>query len=215
MNPPTFISGHGKSGTKWIAMVLNAADGCTAYHELGEEKNNWEIFNKHKNGERSNCWSEHTVFVNNRMKKTDVFVESNSYLRFSYKEIRRSFPKGALVAHTVRDGRNVVRSCCPSDSLETFEEECVEWKDSIEHLLNTPIPWFRFEGIINSFDYFNVTLAFPIDISIPREIWELFSKERINSKQKKIPHWRYWEKERTQLFDKHCKELMQHIGYRY
>jgi len=181
------VTGHGRSGTKWLANVLNRDPTVAVHHEplTGYDKSGYaaikdgrmsaQVFAEKRRGRMAKIYARHP----NR-----AYAEVNSFLRYCAPAMRDEFC--VPVAAVVRDGRLVVRSMlkrgiyqsdnypkiqAPVDLLTPFEKCCWYWQDTYALLLWQGIPMFRLELLNVSYDYFRAMCDL-LGCEVPEGEWQ-------------------------------------------
>jgi len=190
MTPAFIVTGMGRSGTKWLATVLNKSSGARVYHEaLGgwDSRHYWRIIT----GEMTPV-----QFVEKRGKQRGAsghYGDVNSYLRYAAGAFHDELdiPVAGLIRHghwTVRS--LMVRGCyqrtgyppvpAPSQFETPFEKCCWYWSDTYERLDAWGIPIWRLEDLTT--DYAKLcALTQTLGIVPPKEaMWKQLRGQRVN-----------------------------------
>lgn len=174
VNVAFLVTGHGRSGTCWLAGLLDRSPGVRVYHEPIPA--DIDAHARIRNGtldagdylERRRAWMEEVW----RRHPAERYAESNSYLRYCARAAGRAF--GAPVAALVRDGRLVVRSMLargcyqrpgyppiPAEEGVTPLEKCAwYWADSCRRLADEKVPFFRLEDLNADRDAYEILCRF-------------------------------------------------------
>lgn len=173
----------------------------------------------------------------------DTYGEVTGTLRYHVAGLSEVFPDAKMLI-LARDGRDVVRSIMQHDfytktsvkdgdtaplprskyfdnwnEMSRFEKVCWLWADSYESLLEF-IPASKiiyFEKIIKDFNYCNEHVFPNINIKITSKDWEKYlSKKSVNAiSEHHFPHWKHWDQEKRDDFDRICGSIMNRLGYEY
>jgi len=102
-----FILSIGRSGTKWLANLLNKALRALVVHEpFIEAIPHQEAFHDPKK----------EIYLRVHNHDIDIYGEVNSFLRRHCEALRKAFPN-AIILHLVRDGREVIRSIYSRETM--------------------------------------------------------------------------------------------------
>ncbi len=191
-----FILSLGRSGSKFLANLLNKDTNALVFHEpsLLDKK---ILFYEYTN--------QFDLFVNNYYKSRfanlipkdnhiKIYGEVNSYLRYSSKWLKNNL--NAKVFFLVRDGRDFVRSAYPRNIYTEFEEQqsivpndkddfasqwntmnrfqklCWYWNHTNEYLFESIGSPIHFEKIVQDYEYFEEKILIPTGIDLSFEIWK-------------------------------------------
>ncbi len=220
-----FVTGHGRSGTLWLAKLLNTDESVQVHHEPVQEDAQAYIhifdgsldaceYLKRRRELMEARWSEHP--------ERD-WAEVNSYLRYCVSELREEFR--APVVGLVRDGRLVVRSMmargvfqregypgieAPGEFKTPFEKCCWYWADTYFRLARQAVPVLRLEDL-NS-DYSTVELlGMLLNVHISKQAWE-----RARGQPENIgvgPQPLQWSRRELAVFEAIAGEVHHRFGY--
>lgn len=236
-----FILAIGRSGTKFFSQLLDKSKNAYIVHE--PVKSDFRAYKEAFLSERKaykyfKTFRKKEIYLRVKVKNMEIYGEVNSVIRRHCKAIRKSFPN-ANIFHLVRDGRDVVRSMMARrtmtsedpntknirPTIETpwydewanmnrFEKLCWYWDVENRYLYENIDTIIHFEKLISDYKYFNEKLLEPLNLDIPKEIWEDEIKAPKNvTKKHTIPHWNDWDLERLESFNKICGETMKKLGY--
>jgi hypothetical protein len=218
------ITGNGRSGTLWLARMLNSDKSSRVHHELGSSylrKNYYRVYN----GELAAA-----DFVKGQTNKVTPLLESgywtgdvNSYLRFVTKELNEL----TIVIGLVRDGMKTVdslyRKGCfqmayyppfePPSELETVWERCCwYWKITYEWMLaDTVSAFFRFEDLLSDWTVMKQLAHDYANVTVSKALWNDFRSVVVNSKDGESHPITKFEKE---SFRSICGDVQQRFDYR-
>lgn len=235
-----FILSIGRSGTKFLANLLNKSDDVIVLHEpynpdkrIYKEKYIDDNINHY---DYLTCRFLEISTENKFLLDHKVYGEVNSFLRRHCK-LLKNFTNSKVI-HLVRDGRDVVRSLISREAMTNydkntnfivpkegdpykkiwykmtrFERCCWYWKTENEYISNYIKDFVRFEDIIKDYTYFKELLD-KIGISLPINVWK---KEICNPKNKTnkylLPSCENWEEWQEKSFIKICGDEMKKYGY--
>ena len=235
-----FVVGLGRSGTSFVAHLLNELPGCAIFHEVFSDRDAlveayWSPISaaNYLSGFRGRLISARILKT-----KCELYGEVNSYLRYHVDALRVLWnPK---LFHLVRDGRPVVRSMMnrqtftekdsrhsgqllPSSSdpfakawpnMDRFEKACWLWMDTNKRLLGYNLPLIRFEDITQSYEEATSQVFAPLGKNLPINRWQELVRMPINiSNNDLFPDWKDWTSEQKKTFEKICGNVMHSLGY--
>jgi len=113
-----FILSIGRSGTKWLANLLNKAPRALVVHEpFIEAIPHQEAFHDPKKAEEYIMkFRKKEIYLRVHNHDIDIYGEVNSFLRRHCEALKKAFPN-AIILHLVRDGRDVVRSMYSRETM--------------------------------------------------------------------------------------------------
>ena len=176
-----FITGVGRSGTKFFAGLLKKEKNSLVFHEPIYEDFK-AIVQAQKNPKKAlkyiRSFRKKRIYSLNKDKSPTTYGEVNSNLRYHVKAIIQTFPH-AKILHIVRDGRDVVRSFMARkhytndgvkhhsmsprkadpfynewNSLTRFEKICWFWTDGNRVIRTYTNNFVKFENLISDYSYF-------------------------------------------------------------
>lgn len=236
-----FILGMGRSGTKFLANILNKAAGAQVVHEpVAEDFQAYvEAFHDEKKAmEYIRLFRKKEIFYRTWQDDFTVYGEVNSVLRRHIRGLKQAFPN-AVFLHLVRDGRDVVRSMISrqtmtaSDPISSritpevgdeyydqwpyftrFQKLSWYWMIENRYLRNQIDETVQFERILSDYDYFYRAVLGNLGIEVDESSWyNEVHVPRNNSKKYAVPHWRDWEENLYAEFRRICGEEMIRNGY--
>ncbi|NJE12880.1 sulfotransferase [Thermococcus sp. LS2] len=236
-----FILSIGRSGTQFLSDLLNKAPGALVVHEpFIEAIPHQEAFHNPREAEKYiQTFRKKEIYL--RVHKFDIetYGEVNSFLRRHCNALKKAFPKAKLL-HLVRDGRDVVRSMYSRETMKPgaydtkriypkeddpwrdewprmsrFEKLCWYWMIENKYLRECIGKTIQFEKVISDYNYFKKNVLKPLNLEIPREIWEeTINKPKNITVRYKLPHWREWDQKKREAFERICGEEMKKCGYK-
>lgn len=227
----------GRSGTSFLAGLLNSAEGARVRHEPRRE--DVDAFRRACSSPESAVaylagFALPDVYLRERSPSPEIYGEVNSYLRRHAAALRRLLPH-ATVFHLVRDGRDVVRSMYSRSTLtpeddatshllrhgdlpETesrFDWLCWYWKRENAHLRQHAEWTVRLEDVLDSFGHFRECLADRLGLVIDRETWSsAVSRPENVTEDHELPPPSHWSSSRKRRFWTLCGDEMDRYGYR-
>ena len=237
-----FILSIGRSGTKFLADLLNKAPGALVVHEPFIEAIPHQIayHDSQKAEEYITKFRKKEIYLRVHKLNINTYGEVNSWLRRHCHALKKAFPKAKFL-HLVRDPRAVVRSMYSRetmlpkayDSRWIYPKEGDPWKDQWQHMTRfEKLCWYwtienrylrecigreaiQFEKVISDYEYFREKVLEPLGLEIPRDTWEKEVKRPKNvSVEYRLPHWSKWTKDMKESFEKICGEEMEKYGYK-
>jgi len=204
-----FITGMGRSGTRFLAHLLGRVPGVTARHEaIGDQE--FQLLSWYLDrGVYAEPYLERARARLEARESGGLFVDVNSYLRNAVPAVRDVFAP-RHVFHLVRDGRDVVRSIFARRSekhthrlprtragverwldSDRFTQICINWASAVNQLLELDVPLLRFEDLLTDYDYLDRSLLRPCGFALPRDVWSAQVGQRVNRTRSKAYRWLY------------------------
>lgn len=236
-----FILGLGRSGTDFLANLLNQGENVAVFHEPAYEDFQ-AIVQAHKSEIKATEYIKNFrkkyIYCKNKDRKFKIYGEVNSVLRYHVIALKEFFPKAKFL-HLIRDGRDVVRSFMArghytGDSIghhsikpriddpyyqkwedfTRFEKLCWLWMDSNNRIAPFIENHIKFEDMLGDYSYFHSNIESYLNIKIGKSLWsEYVSKPSNITKIQILPHWEEWDIEQTESFNRICGETMRKYGY--
>ena len=232
------ITGHGRSGTLWLARVLNQCDPSVAVHH--EPLAQYDA--RHYAGVYDGT-EDAGQFVRRRVSKMRAiwerhpetgYAEVNSYLRYCVPELREAF--GVPIVAIVRDGRYVVRSMLargcyqkpgyPPIDIEasmTFIDSapiaeshtpfglcCKYWADTYLRLVHHGVVCYRLEDLNADFGQFRA-LCNAVGAQADEAVWRRHAGQRANADVGDAPL--DWDEEQVAVFRWLAGDVQRLLGY--
>jgi len=227
----------------WLARLLNRCDGAYVAHEPVVEET-WAHRDAIEDPRcavdylRRFRIKEICLRVREEAPRCRVYGEVNGTLRRHIVALREVLPAATLI-HVVRDGREVVRSLCnrgtysgghpvygdfvpkPVDRVSRnwprvseFQRACWIWQHENSYMRAHVPHLARFEDIVSSYEAFADRILRPLDLSLPRGVWEGARGEPENrSETYAFPGWSEWSRAQREQFMTICGEEMRAYGY--
>ncbi len=236
-----FVLSLGRSGTNFLADLLNRAEHTMVVHEPHQVDDYAIEVASHKPTAATTYirdFRRKDIYLRARGADINTYGEVNSLLRRHARDLQEVFPQAHFV-HLIRDGRDVVRSMLtrrtltPQDpktarltppfgdpyleqwpTMSRFERLCWYWQHE-NNLLERHIDVrVRFEPLVSDYNYFKKELLANIGVELSEGVWqEEVRVPKNHTKGKKAPHWRDWTPEQTRAFWTICGEAMARYGY--
>ncbi len=203
-----FVTGMGRSGTTWLAGLLQEADGCVCRHEFIGDRQYWLLSWYLGASWAVPCLERAKAEIDRRFPE-GVFVDVNGYLHHSVPFLKEVFGDVA-VFHLVRDPRNVVPSIharrnpedmqiLPKDEGDIrhwidrgkFWQICWNWADTTKRLVAQGIPVLQFERLVSDYEYLRTRLLEPAGIHVAEDFWEEARRNRCNRTRSRLYRYVY------------------------
>ncbi len=236
-----FILSIGRSGTMFLAHLLNRANGVSVYHEPvdADRRAYPEAFHSFEQASRYiRTFRRKEIFLRAGGADTTAYGEVNSWLRRHAQALEECFPSATLI-HVVRDGRNVIRSMAarrtmtPEDKItskiapqpgdpwhsqwqhmDRFARLCWYWQIENAYLRTNIGKTVHFEKMISDYDYFFKNILEPCQIELPKELWEqAVTNPKNATRQHTIVPWTDWEPYQRETFVRICGQEMKNNGF--
>lgn len=236
-----FVVGHGRSGTQFLAELLNLAEDATVAHEpcsadiYAAQRARLEpaFAAGYMDGYR-----RHRIEAWAAAARPGRYGEVNSRLRHFIEPLQRCFPE-APILRLVRDGRDVVRSMLARDrwmvdvlvaraphlrvddpfvdelaNMDDFGRACWYWRfDTLRSAAKLPT-FARFEEFVSDPDYVMAHIVEPLGLHLSREVVarEITSPKN-STKQHVVGGWNDWAESQRETFWRLCGDVMEQHGY--
>jgi hypothetical protein len=236
-----FVLALGRSGTMFLANLLNTAPGAFVVHEpvrTDFPAYSEAFHSEEKAGEYVQRFRKADIYLRGRSKAVRTYGEVNGLLRRHCNGLKQAFPNAAFI-HLIRDGRDVVRSIMsrrtfrPGDlasslihptegdpwadqwpDMSRFERICWLWQVENDYLRHSVGKTVHFERVISEYEYFRERLLDSLDLDIPAHTWrEAVRNPRNVAGRYRIPHWSSWAAKERETFETICGEEMAKNGY--
>tara|TARA_Y100000591_G_C21797495_1_gene680165 strand:- start:115 stop:858 length:744 start_codon:yes stop_codon:yes gene_type:complete len=212
----SFITGLGRSGTKFLSYILRDDQTANVFHEYIGAREYW----------LSSWYIEprHYSIPYLKMKKKEIdkssmashFIDVNAHLNNDIESLNIVF-NNPKIFHLIRDPRRVISSIylrinantinkVPKDGykIDTWLNEdkfyriCYNWKNTISYLLDCNLEIIKFEKIIDDYDYFKDKLLQPLNINISKKIWSVKRHHKINKTKSSLFRYLYSKVKNTE-----------------
>jgi hypothetical protein len=236
-----FVTGHGRSGTQFLAHLLDEAANAVVAHEPVEA----DIFAVQR-ARLEPRFAARYVADYRRWRIAEaaaraapgVYGEVNSRLRSLLPALKESFPEAPML-RIIRDGRDVVRSMmardrwmidilakrapelAPSDPfvgevgrMSEFERACWYWQFDTARLARLMPGYLRFEDLMRDPDHVLERLVRPFGLELERAaITAALGRPRNETRRHALPDWQSWSAAETESFWRICGDVMREHGY--
>lgn len=236
-----FILAIGRSGTLFLSQLLNQANETHIRHDplTIDFKANQDAYHDEKKAFKYiRKFRKNEIYLNVKDKKVRLYGEVNSILRRHAMALKQEFPNCTLI-HLIRDGRDYVRSAYSRivmtnkdlnarrmfplkgdpweqewKDFDKFKKLCWYWQIENKFLKNHVDLTVKFEDILSDYQYFKNNVLDVLKISVSKDIWkrEVRTPKNVTLKHK-LPHWKNWDEQKLQAFDKICGEVMRENNY--
>jgi hypothetical protein len=237
------ITGMGRSGSTFLAELLNHAANAEARHEYLAGKHFLSLSYYHP----GHPYLVHELTRNRRDVEaewagTDLFIDVNPYLRYGLDTVRSALDTPRIY-HLVRDGRKVVSSMylrktytkrenkLPIMPLDTagfvswtegsrFEKLCWYWRDTVDRMLEAELPILKLDNLTGDFGYLRERLLEPEGIALDESAWRQMKDKQVNRNRfhpkyllRGRPQKLDWTADTEARFREICGEAMGALGY--
>ena len=197
MRKDVFITGMGRSGTKFLGNMLKLDTEIASFHEDIGNREYW-LLSWYLNEEYA------IPFLNKEKTRIDstiekkIYVDVNSYLQNSVEVLPKVF-SNCEIFHLVRDPRKVVPSIftrrdddkihkIPKNESEIeswlqmnkLQQVCYNWVQTTNSLLESSATLLKFEDLTKDYTYLKTKVLDPIGANISLEQYDSFRKIKIN-----------------------------------
>jgi len=222
-----FVTGHGRSGTLWLARVLNRCDPTVNVHHepLGQFDAARYAAAYERGAPATERWLRQRVTRMERIWERHPdqgYAEVNSYLRYCVPRLREVFD--VPVAALVRDGRYVVRSMLargcytragyppiqPPQSMSPFAACCWYWADTYRRLIPLGVRFWRLEDVNARWPSFR-SLCNEVGLDADRGVWTANVNRRANVGVGDAPL--DWDAEHTAAFEMLAGDVQEFFEY--
>jgi hypothetical protein len=217
-----FIMATGRSGTRWLADILNTDPNARVYHE-NFKKDVKAFVRCYRNPKRSeryvSVYREKEILK--QSSKVDVYGEVNGFLRVHIRSLKKHFPKAQFI-QLVRFPPDVIRSMYSKhgslidkirDKKPKINWIMQYWASESKITRNQCGKFFRLEDLTTDWEKFS-ELAEMLGLVIDQETWE---SKRVIRKNKcaeyLMPEFRDWDKHHKEKYIRHCWDEAKYYGY--
>jgi Sulfotransferase family len=236
-----FILAIGRSGTAFLADLLNQVPGAAVYHE--PVKADFQAYpqafhDPQKALKYIHSFRSKEIYLRAGEANLTTYGEVNSLLRRHSQALKEFFPKATFL-HLIRDGRHVVRSMAartaltPGDEktldiyptaadpwhnewskMDRFARLCWYWQVENAYLRKTIAKTVHFEKIITDYNYFKANVLEPCHLELPMDLWKKsVSKPKNVTTKHKMASWTDWDASQKATFDRICGQEMTISGF--
>ena len=206
-----FITGMGRSGTKFLSTLLNQASEVQVEHEfIGNRE--FAILSNYLDS------NNYTIPYLNRFKNRIIkeveegkhtFIDVNGGLRNCVLELKMVF-RSEKIFHLVRNPKKVVRSYylrrnensvhqIPKNKednewwldADKFSRICWNWNNTTQNLLAQNTHLIRFEDLIANYNYLYDNILKPCQIDINESKWKEMRSIRVNKTKSRFKRFLY------------------------
>ena len=235
-----FVLGFGRSGTAFMANLLDKAPDAYVFHEpiledfYAHARMHWNT----DDGDRYiQSFRKREIYTRMRRIHSGIYGEVTSTIRCHAEAIKKTFSKVALI-HLVRDGRDVVRSTFskrtmtiknpfsmsihPDKSdywyaswpdMDRFSRICWFWQEENRRLRKAVGKTVQFEKILSSYEYFASEILGPCGIHIEKKDWNIAIATPRNTTSKfSMPKWDDWAPDQKVPFGRYVGRKWRIMG---
>jgi hypothetical protein len=240
---PFFIISTGRSGSKWISLILKNCHSTITEHEpvpLEAWAHKEAISCKRHAFQYIIDFRLKEVYLRLGSKRDhiDAYGEANGLLRRHIEPIKYFVPNVTFI-HLIRDGRDFVRSVISRgtysgmhriykdfkppivdelssrwDELSEFERVCWLWQWENGYIREHVKNRSRFEDLISSYEHFSSQILQPANLELDESIWESFVNRKINATSDfTFKSWEDWTHHEKKQFLEICGAEMEANSY--
>ena len=235
-----FVTGHGRSGTVFLADLLGKSENGFVFHE--SPFLDQDLFVEAYQGRTELSPARLELIETRKAQQPNlIYGEVNGYLRYWAPFLLTMTPD---VFHLVRNASDVVRSMFnrspvsftkkddnrtrfifPTgddpyvdewETMSRFEWLCWYWQHGVTKLLSENIPVIQFEQVLKSYEYLQDHLLTPTGLDLNFDVWEYehrILKNETSQQRLVFPKYEGWSKRQQQSFKDICGDAMEACGY--
>ncbi len=194
-----FITGMGRSGTKFLTALLSQSKNAVVKHEHIGNREFWLLsWYLDKNAYTIPYLENEKDNIESGLQK-ELFIDVNSRLQNSVPELEKVF-QTQNIYHLVRDPRKVIPSLysrrsennvhqVPKNETEfriwlksdKLYQVCWNWADTTKRLLKQNTTLIRFEDLLTDYGYLNKNLLSPLQLNdIDETKWSQVKSKKVN-----------------------------------
>jgi hypothetical protein len=237
-----FVTGVGRSGTVFLADLLNKSQNAHVFHEPVLEDffaNVPAQYNPDFSLRYIQNFRVKEIYARMKEETPAIYGEVNGAIRAHVDALRMTFP-GSPILHLVRNGRDVVRSHMsrrtmtlknplslmyhPVDAdpwkpywhkMDRFARICWYWQEVNKKLRRKIKKTVQFEKILSSFEYLQSEVLESCGLQLEKSFWEQsLTKPKNSTGEFSMPKWEEWTVEQKKTFCDICEEEMIACGYK-
>lgn len=218
------ITGMGRSGTMWLAKLLNKAAGVSVFHE--PLRHFVPHIEKHYFDYDAAVLNLHRRKLGMVAPDGNRWGEVNSYLRYWVEPMREVFPDVPILG-LVRDGKKTVGSLIrrgvygrrdrrvlpkpPLIAATQFAMCCWYWADTYERLLKQEVTIFTLEELNESYGACEA-LCDGLGIEIPERTWKRYAGHPMHTDRGSLNPL-HWSSAQEETFKKWAGDTYREVGY--
>lgn len=235
-----FIVSIGRSGTTFLANLLQLPQNYAVYHEILADRNALvrAYWSEVEAADYLRTYRNKVIAARIQESGCQVYGEVNSYLRHHISALKNLWQPQLL--HLVRNGQDVVRSAMNRNiytakdkhhsgkitpragdpwaaewhNMHRFERVCWYWARTNDEIASHNLPIARFEDVVSSYASFAAQVLDVLGLDLPRELWEAEVNKPLNpSQHKDFPAWPHWSDQQKAQFVAICGPTMARFGY--
>lgn len=203
-----FVTGMGRSGTKFLASFLGIDPKVYSIHEyIGNRE--YKMLSWYLGDEYSKVLLKKAKTKIDSKTNKDVFIDVNAYLSDSTASLKEIF-EDSKIFHLVRNPKKVVPSLMirrdnikihkipkTQNEIEAWvnmtklEQVCVNWVQTTEDLLKSDTELLLFESLISDYGYLSEKVLSPLNLNISNDQYNNFKKRKINKTRGSLYRYLY------------------------
>lgn len=238
---PFLISSTGRTGTKWLANLLNEVEQAFVVHEPVPQETFYHaqaLTDPKLALPYMRDFRLREMAVRILPERPMVYGEVNGALRRHIAALRQLVPE-ICVIHLVRDGRDVVASIMNRKSgtsqdkiygslkpppeaidrsewsaMDRFARVCWMWATENAYIREHAHHRAKFEEITVRYDQFKKQILLPLALDLDKDVWASRAKNPVNQTlATHFPKYEHWSDEQKDTFWRLCGAEMAFYGY--
>jgi hypothetical protein len=237
---PFLILSTGRTGTRWLANLLNQIPGACIMHEPMpyERYAHAQAFMYPETAKKYLTeFRLLEIALRCRSQNPVIYGEVNGNLRRHAAAFKELIPDIQII-HLVRAGHEVVRSMMSRTTftakddrnlippavaiapqiwaeMSRFEKICWLWSYENSYLRHHADVSVKFEDIISDYSLFKAQILTPLGLSLDQPVWQKAVQHPQNqTKEYALGSWEEWTPEQRQQFIRICSQEMAANGYK-
>ena len=206
-----FVTGMGRSGTQFLAHLLEHVSNVKVCHEGIGNREFW-LMSWYLGEAYAIPYLEQVraqIEADHATQNISYFIDVNGYLQHAVPALRTVFQEASIV-HLVRDPRKVIPSIylrrneqsidlLPKDpedlkwwiKASKFEQICWNWMHTTQTLLQQDTILLNFEKVLQDFDYFHERVLRPHRLSLNKSHWMSAKSQKKNQTRSQLFRYLY------------------------
>lgn len=237
-----FVVSTGRTGTRWLATLLNEARDARVEHEpvpMETLAHRAAVEDPGTAAPYIRDFRRKELYLRVARAHPAHYGEVNGILRRHVDALRDAIP-GVQLLHLVRDGRDVVRSLVSRhtyggkhpvyagfhpppvddyarrwDELSELERACWVWRSENRYMRERIAGRARLEDIATSYVALREQVLDPLGLALDESAWDAAARATPPNRTSRhdMPPWDDWTDRQKATFREICGEEMAHYGY--